>query len=617
MDTPCVVNRMTKPGMVSFSADNKPDVLSLCWKDIADRRRRQGGAYEETKMSYVHAASYGADDMVSNSDDADTIMMGDGVTAMELNIMDADKVRGAFIAFVSCSNILLEPCLHYSVKMTRSMATGKDIMMLTNCDSVRITSSMFSGRCGGFGLRLESCSNVLIENCAFYECGITIVNLCTNIVVRECAMHTFQDLSVTCMQTALVDIKAESHHSSTVAIEGCEFHVELSTSCLTARNIADSFSTMATPCFLSTSGACQLDVSKCTIVGTMGNIGHGTTFRFSQCIFKGDERIVSCLQSPVPAYQNGLQRVLYSEGRGSFSECDLGGGFVFIDRSGSKRSDHCKILTFDSCKFTLSPHPGVKVEKPVILQGSNVVLNITGAGTVLNVPSDPQMYNKESPCLLCQSVPWNMFRVSGTITMAFHKTTESAAKDAVTGFMRHMCFFQDGMEEGGRAMFRCIEHGVRVKYTTTQADAASSDVPVAVYNSLVKKGSCTFEVRPEFRLALVHGMDFVSAVQNMNENNGGGMLNGGGGDVLVMRHSVVTSNMCIQGGNIILMGPTLLQVKSPVTVTLDRVQVKNISSKGFQSFFSVVPDKLVLVKPGNASGKGPKSSVNTSRYATM
>ena len=419
-----------------------------------------------------------------------------------------------------------------------------------------------------------------------------------------------QDTGITSMQTPLINIKASQTQQSTVTLEMCEFRVEVSTDCLTARNITDSFSTTTTPCFISTSGSCLLDVSHCTIVGTIGTIGSGTKFRFCECIFKMDERIITCLESPVPLYQDGLQRILYSEGRGVFFGCDFGGAFTFIQRMGKRMGPvgcssvpQCNVLTFDSCKFTLSPHPGVKIDRPIMLQSDNVVLNIIGDDTVLNLPVESQMYNKEMSCLLCQSVPWNLLRLKGKINIVFSKRAGDVvadATDAVTGYMRHMRFFSDGTDDGAKPMFQCVEPDFQVQYS---AAGGTAEVPATVLDSLVHKSRGTFVIRPEFRLSLVNGMDFVAAIQHASFNNSGVIELDGGKDIIVPRHATVTNPISIKGrrggSNIIMMSPVLLYVKTPTTVSLHGLQIKNVSSKSLHAYFSTIPQPLVPTKPGN------------------
>ena len=130
---------------------------------------------------------------------------------------------------------------------------------------MRICASTFSGACTAFGVHLDNSSNVVIEGCAFINCGISVTGSCPNIVVRNCRMHTFHDLNAMSMQQPLIHIKSSALLSSetTVSVEGCEFSVELASRFLTARNVLDCLNTVATPCFVHTAGQCKLDVSGC------------------------------------------------------------------------------------------------------------------------------------------------------------------------------------------------------------------------------------------------------------------------------------------------------------------------------------------------------------------
>ena len=128
---------------------------------------------------------------------------------------------------------------------------------------------------------------------------------------------------------------------------------------MTARNVSDSFGMTTTPCFLLTSGACKVDVADSLIVGTIGRLGSTTVFTFAGCTFRSDERIVKCLDSPIPMNQNGLQRFMYADGSGTFCDCSLHGGFVLLAGKGGGNRKSASVFTFESCSFTLSPEPGM------------------------------------------------------------------------------------------------------------------------------------------------------------------------------------------------------------------------------------------------------------------
>lgn len=269
---------------------------------------------------------------------------------------------------------------------------------------------------------------------------------------------------------------------------------------MTARNVSDMFGMTCNPCFISTSGSCKVDVTDSMIVGNVGRLSSSTVFTFHGCTFRSDERITKCLDSPIPANQNGLQRFMYVDGSGTFSNCILGGGFVMLGGKGGGVKRCASVYTFHSCSFVLSPEQGVKTETPIVLNSDNTVVNFTGE-TRITLPSDPKMYNKDCSALLCPSVPWNMFHVKGTITLCFEKSdaTTHTASDACAGFMRNMRFFRDGTES--KPMFRCIDPKTVIRRVseTSGTQEEYEDIPMALSEILLRKSSYTLEIKPNLR----------------------------------------------------------------------------------------------------------------------
>lgn len=73
-----------------------------------------------------------------------------------------------------------------------------------------------------------------------------------------------------------------------------------------------------------------------------------------------------------------------------------------------------------------------------------------------------------------------------------------------------------------------------------------------------------------------------------------------------------SGSSAIDGGvgqcTIIMLSPVLINMKIPVSVTLQGVRVKNVSTKGLSAYFSVVPDGVKLLKSGARSVPGGAES---------
>lgn len=104
-------------------------------------------------------------------------------------------------------------------------------------------------------------------------------------------------------------------------------------------------------------------------------------------------------------------------------------------------------------------------------------------------------------------------------------------------------------------------------------------------------------------------MNFLAGIQHSNS-----VVLEGARDIIVPRHVAVSRDIKIMSGTsgrpsgvgghaygqptIIMLSPVLIQMKIPVCITLQGVQVRNISTKGFSTYFSVVPDGMRLSKAG-------------------
>ena len=279
---------------------------------------------------------------------------------------------------------------------------------------------------------------------------------------------------------------------------------------MTARNVSDSLGMTCIPCFITTSGSCKVDVVESMIVGNVGRLSSATIFTFTSCTFRNDERIIKCLDSPIPATQNGLQRFMYVDGSGTFDECILGGGFVMLAGKGGGIKQCASVFTFNSCSFVLSPEQGVRVETPIVLNSDNTVVNITGDCRI-TLPSDPKMYTKDCASLLCASVPWNLFHVKGVITLCFEQSDvgnqPSSGTDACAGFMRNMRLCRDGVET--KPMFRCIDPKTVIRRVVDCTNPSAtheeySEIPIALYEILLRKSCHTLEIKTNFRVRYAH-----------------------------------------------------------------------------------------------------------------
>lgn len=122
-----------------------------------------------------------------------------------------------------------------------------------------------------------------------------------------------------------------------------------------------------------------------------------------------------------------------------------------------------------------------------------------------------------------------------------------------------------------------------------------------------------YEIFDTRLLSLVNGMNFLVGIEYS-----GSVVLEGTRDIIVPRHASVSQNISItarrplsNGGNggsglctIVMLSPVLIKMKVPVSVTLQGVQIKNVSPKGFSTYFSVSPDTVKLLKANTRSGGG-------------
>lgn len=179
------------------------------------------------------------------------------------------------------------------------------------------------------------------QGCSFDGCGALIKGNSKGIVFRDCEMRTLVGLSV-CSSNLHAQICIDAPFSdsvvSDVKVEECKFSCTAEYDVLNADAISNGVMTNVRPCFINTRGACQLSVSKCTIMGGyIGDVGPGAigTVRFNNCTFNADPKVLRKIRQPVQPYQKGLERIMYVESSCAFTDCTMDGGFALNVLAGS------------------------------------------------------------------------------------------------------------------------------------------------------------------------------------------------------------------------------------------------------------------------------------------
>ena len=88
-------------------------------------------------------------------------------------------------------------------------------------------------------------------------------------------------------------------------------------------------------------------------------------------------------------------------------------------------------------------------------------------------------------------------------------------------------------------------------------------------------------------------MSFVLGVQCY-----GNMVLEGTRDIIVPHHVTVTKDTTITGGSIVVVPPMLMYMRTPVTITLNGVNMQNVSPYGLRRYFSMVREPPSLGDPG-------------------
>ena len=212
MDIPCIIKGVSGVGMVCMSRGGGESTWGAC------------DATETRTISFIEVPEKGFTDYSMPRNVGGNMLIigeggGGGVEGVECGLYGSEN--GCMVSFVSCDQLLLEPNIHYRMSNDNDMY-GRDVLRLTNCTNMRITSNMFSGKSANFGLVLDACSNIMIDNCSFLGCGISMTGSCTGITIRGCHMQVFQDFDSSATQLPLVNIEGTKDTYSMVLIEVCE-----------------------------------------------------------------------------------------------------------------------------------------------------------------------------------------------------------------------------------------------------------------------------------------------------------------------------------------------------------------------------------------------------------
>ena len=243
--------------------------------------------------------------------DADVIIMcGRGEGAAKEGMMSLQTLkqisltRISMCTFIGVVNFKLEPWIDYKMGVD-----GLHILSLYNCSNGIIAGCMFEGE--GFAIRLENCTDMLIQGCSFRGCGISIKGGCKNIRIEDCLMVTFTNSQGT--GDALISIEGRDMSPcmpdsppptvQSVYVVRCVCKTLVHEDGLTKENMSGGMVDLSTPCFIMASGGCELLLSECMIMGSIGILNTGTDFRFEDCMFEGDARLYECLGSDVNPHQ--------------------------------------------------------------------------------------------------------------------------------------------------------------------------------------------------------------------------------------------------------------------------------------------------------------------------
>lgn len=91
------------------------------------------------------------------------------------------------ISLEGCSGITLEPLVSYSMPDRGGGGVGTMIHM-KDCSNMRVVCSSFVSEhaCGAVAICLQGCTNITIEGCGFYGCGVSIMDGCSMIDISSC-----------------------------------------------------------------------------------------------------------------------------------------------------------------------------------------------------------------------------------------------------------------------------------------------------------------------------------------------------------------------------------------------------------------------------------------------
>ena len=216
----------------------------------------------------------------------------------------AESVQEAVMGFVDCTDVVMEPLLAWEITPRRLGLAGLGLLSLFKCSNICISANQFDGMHGvRFGIRVEQSNNVHIERCAFIDCGLVVIGECMGVVVKDCKMVCFNDLSrMDNDQGSLIMIQS-TYSNTSVELIDCEFRTLLRDCERNCDNVTNGSANTVSPCFLNVHGSVKLVVSGCKVVGPIGSIDGGSSFAFTNCTFDIDPAIVSLLPNPIPVHQ--------------------------------------------------------------------------------------------------------------------------------------------------------------------------------------------------------------------------------------------------------------------------------------------------------------------------
>jgi hypothetical protein len=504
----------------------------------------------------------------------------------------------AFVTLQNEASVDLERFVDYSL-VAGDPPLPVPFIRLVGCTGVRIRSCVFRGAPSHApAIHIESCTDVEIEGCVFEECGIRVSGESKNIRIVDTDIAVCQRILGGRGPIACLEVEGDSE----VVVEGCILTAALAMECVDITNVVRGMAALRTVMMLNTTGSALLTVKTTDLFGTPGEISVGTRFLFEECKFRPHAPTVQVVAQSKPqtmAYP-GLYRTLVSwGGTGAFRRCSMGGGFVFQSNASDSRTMSTAVV-FDDCTFTLAPFPGAKIHTPIVCNSDCTSVEICGAGTTLELPTNPAMYTTNIG-ILCSTVAWNLFTIDGTVHLKFEGDSYEDALKAATSYARQNPLVVAASDAENIVV--CVQKNAKVLISAAGAKAQPTTAPSTTRAHLFEGINNAYSLKPAYRQAYLRGLKLVASMRKSHC-----VSVTGGGDILLAFPIPISEPLAIRQiegtARILSLSKAMFSITRPCTLQLENLSITSVGVPSFGTYFSRMPRDTESGNPTRPQGQG-------------